>query len=284
MIVTRLMGGLGNQMFQYAAGRRLALHRQTELKLDLSWLENEGKKATAVRTYELDCFNIAQIFADPKDLSNRKGLLRSRKSDGEKISVFNEDGFAFDKNVLNLPDNTLLSGYWQSEKYFKDIADTIRSDFTFMSPPKGKSLEIAERINNSTSISLHVRRGDYATNKETNVYHGLAPIEYYNAAVAKIMTTVQNPHFYVFSDDPEWTKEHIKLRSPATYVDHNSKGAEDMRLMSMCQHHIIANSSFSWWAAWLNPSTDKIVIAPKQWFNLKTLDTSDLIPASWIRL
>jgi hypothetical protein len=176
-------------------------------------------------------------------------------------------------------------GYWQSEKYFSEFSQQIRRDFSFCKPLSSDNEEFANEINHINAVSLHVRRGDFVNNPTTLATHGLCSLDYYRAAVQYISYRVNQPHFFIFSDDIAWTKENLEIVFPCHYVDHN-QGAEshnDMRLMSLCQHHIIANSSFSWWGAWLNPSKEKIVIAPKRWF-AKQIDTRDLLPPSWVVL
>ncbi len=287
MIVTRLMGGLGNQMFQYAAGRRLAQHHGTELKLDLTWFDNV--EVDTRREYELGCFELKAAPAEPKEIEGLTmatpylmGFFGKRK----KLTMLGEKHYQFDPAVLKAPDNVLLQGFWQSEKYFKDAQKLIRKDFIVKNPPTGNNKAVLLYIEEVNAVSLHVRRGDYVTSKATNEFHGTATLDYYRKAMAYMAKKIEHPHFFVFSDDTAWCKKNLKIDFPATYVDHNpaNKGFEDMRLMIACDHHIIANSSFSWWGAWLNPSKDKIVAAPKQWFRDKSIDTSDLIPKDWVRL
>ena len=136
------------------------------------------------------------------------------------------------------------------------------------------------------SVSIHVRRGDYLTNPVTFQTHGLCDIDYYKKAIDEILDLVDKPHFFIFSDDQSWAKSNIIFGAPTDYVMHNNslKNYEDLRLMSYCRHHIIANSSFSWWGAWLGNNPEKIVIAPKKWFNDPKIDTTDLIPDTWLRL
>jgi hypothetical protein len=183
-----------------------------------------------------------------------------------------------------LPSRCYMEGYWQSEKYFKSVAELIRSEFTFATALNAINEKYAAQIAVSNSISLHVRRGDYASNPRTLAIHGLLPLDYYHRAVDFISQRVPDPTFFIFSDDMNWVRENLRIPHPCHFVTCNSAGDSynDMRLMSMCRHHVIANSSFSWWGAWLNPSEDKIVIAPKRWFTER--DSSELIPNDWVRL
>ena len=275
MITVKLYGGLGNQMFQYAAGLRLATHHQTKLAIDLSWFETIGKTADTRRVYELDCFNLS---AQPAGFMN--------KVFGGRSVTIKEKGFRFDPEILSAPANATLDGYWQSYLYFEDAAETIRRDFNFALPPSAPNAAMLNEIAKVTAVSLHVRRGDYITNEAANKFHGTSPLDYYRMAIEYLSARVKNPHFFVFSDDPEWCKANLTIDFATTYVDHNppDKGYEDLRLMSHCKHHIVANSSFSWWGAWLNSNPEKIVVAPKIWFLDSSIDTTDLVPTSWKRL
>lgn len=186
---------------------------------------------------------------------------------------------------MTLPDNVYLEGYWQSERYFEDIKEIVQKEFTLKTPLEGLNLILAEEIRTVDAVSMHVRRGDYVTDENVSTMHGVCDLEYYRKAVDKVVQTLKDPCFFVFSDDPEWVADNLKLRHPARYISHNSSLAhEDLRLMSLCRHHIIANSSFSWWGAWLSTCHEKLVIAPNKWFNNFKVDTSDLIPKAWIRI
>lgn len=281
MVVTRLLGGLGNQMFQYAAGKRLAIIHSTRLILDLSHLENQPTEETP-RRYELNALNIdARLVHKPAENLKKFPFLRS-----SELLVINENGLNFDKNVLDLPDNVLLIGYWQSYKYFQDIEKNIRNDFKLKSPlsaQKQKELQTIKNMENP--IAIQIRRGDYATNQETNKFHGLIPMEYYLQASKQIAKEVKDPQFIVISDDPDWCEKNLKLNYPTTFINNtNGKGHEDMYLMSNCRHHIIANSSFGWWGAWLCENNEKIVVAPKQWFKGANVKMADRLLPGWISL
>jgi hypothetical protein len=180
----------------------------------------------------------------------------------------------------------MLDGYWQSERYFADVSDRLRSEFTFKASAAGRNAEIAGEIAAVNAVSLHVRRGDYATNPAMTAMHGICPIDYYDRAVEFVIERVADPVFFLFSDDPDWVREHLKIDWAVVVVEHNDSdtGHEDLRLMGLCRHHVIANSTFSWWGAWLNPSPEKIVVAPKRWFAEDSIDTSDLLPADWVTL
>ena len=294
MIIIRLTGGLGNQLFQYAAGRRLAQVHGVELKLDITGFSNPNYRTK--RHYELAPFNVVQAFATEDEISKLiqpqprllTRLFQRISRNGERLpkSHVNEQHFHFDSRILELPDGVYMDGYWQSERYFADTAELIRKEVTFREPPSGRNAELGREITDCQAVSMHVRRGDYVHDEMTHVVHGTCGLDYYARAVDYIASRINIPVFFVFSDDPAWVREHLKLSYPMQIIDYNGpeRGYEDMRLMSLCSHHIIANSSFSWWGAWLNPRQDKIVIAPKRWFNNSDADTSDLCPDSWVRL
>ena len=291
MIVARIIGGLGNQMFQYAAGRRLASTHHTVLKLDISEF-----KDYSLHDYGLSAFNTKELFATPEEVklfkepeSNSlkkkfKKLLRRPSKLG--ITHIREKQYNFDQKILSMPDSVYLDGYWQSEKYFSDIADIIRNEFTVKFPQTGKNLELAHQITSCESVSLHVRRGDYVTDAKTNTIHGTCNLEYYKCCLENLTRKVRHPCFFIFSDDPEWAEKNLKMTHPATFIGHNGpeKNYEDLRLMSQCRHHIIANSSFSWWGAWLGQHQDTIVYAPNRWFNSPSFNTEDLLPEAWTRI
>lgn len=293
MIIVRISGGLGNQMFQYAMARSICSARQVELKIDLRSFENYPLH----HGYELErVFGIGLANADRIDFSNLLGwrdyplvlsLMSRRKmkwARGRHIVV--EPQFRYWPDVKNVNDESYLYGFWQSEKYFQDTSHVIRNDFKFEQPLFGENAETLERILNCNSISLHIRRADYASDKNTLATHGLCSLEYYRNAVNYVSARVEAPEFFVFSDEISWAKDNLKMDYPCHFVANNNNRTSfnDMHLMSRCGSHIIANSSFSWWGAWLNPNPKKIVIAPRKWFVTDRFDTSDLLPDHWIKL
>jgi hypothetical protein len=187
---------------------------------------------------------------------------------------------------LEAPASCYLKGYWQSPKYFASVESYIRQDIVVKEPLAGVNFEIAERIVDSQSVSLHVRRGDYATNPVTQNYHGTCGPEYYESAQRALLEQLGSIELFVFSDDPDWVEHNLRFLAPATMMQHNgpSRDYEDLRLLSLCRHHIIANSTFSWWGAWLCANPTKSVIAPKNWFRGAGLSANDLLPNSWIRI
>jgi hypothetical protein len=292
VIVVRLQGGLGNQMFQYAAGARLARHHNTTLHLDLGWFGRQPKAVTP-RRYELGCFQIDAL--DGTDLIRAAGLgytshrlgaviSRVRGKFSRRFHVIREASFAFQPDVLQAPDNSYLIGYWQAEQYFADIADEIRSTFLLDTTPDAANAKTLKEIARSEAVSVHVRRGDYAS-AQVNLTHGFPSLEYYARATQYVARRTAQPQFFVFSDEPSWCRDFLTIGHPKTLVTNNTSetGHEDMRLMSACKHHIIANSSFSWWGAWLNRDPTKIVVAPSQWF-CDSARARDVYAKGWIKL
>lgn len=289
MVTTILSGGLGNQMFQYAAGRALSLGLNTEMSVDLYKLT---KKSQAIhRDYQLDIFNMqAQITQNSKVKFVVKSFLYLKNSFfGKKLfavmNVFTEEG-AYDPRFENLGKNAVLFGYFQNERYFEEFEKQIREDFTFRVALDDNNKELSVRIKQSESVSVHIRRGDYVSG---NTNQALLDMDYYSRAIKYICETKEKPSFFVFSDDVDWVKQNLNLGDyPCVYVDRNKdeKSYIDMQLMSYCKYNIIANSSFSWWAAWLNSNPDKIVVAPAVWYkNQRPKDyAKGFIPAGWIIL
>ena len=267
MIISKIIGGLGNQCFQYAAGRYLAEIHHAEFKIDISEFKNYIPHA-----FSLNHFNIVEKFATPEEIAVSRYVK--------------ERHFHFDPEILHLPDGVYLHGYWQSEKYFTRISEMIRQELSVKSPLSGRDAEIAEEIVSGESVSVHIRRGDYVAKEYTELFDP-CNLEYYSASIKQLSRFVKRPHFFVFTDDKVWVRENFHLSYPITFVDHNGpdKNYEDMRLMSLCKHNIIANSSFSWWGAWLNKNPDKMVFAPKKWFNEIARNSSkDLIPDLWVKV
>lgn len=279
-------------MFQYAASRALSLERGVPLYLDVQ----DFKGYALHNGYELNrVFNIDTQLAGNAELKEvlgwrayspvRKRLYRPQLSKFRGKRMFVDTQFSSWRQINDVPNDCYLMGNWQTEHYFQSFQETIRADFTFRLPATGLNAAVAEQISSVVAVSLHVRRGDYVANPSSLAFHGLCSLDYYRRAINYISNRVANPVFYIFSDDIAWVRENLIIDYPCHYVDHN-KGDEsynDMRLMSLCKHHIIANSSFSWWGAWLNPQADKIVVAPQRWV-LSDFDTSDIVPSSWIKI
>lgn len=292
MIVIQLMGGLGNQMFEYAAGLSLAKRNHTTLKIDLSWFGTLGDDDVK-REYELDCFNLNQDFVDinkllilSKEPRLAQGIkIKLAKARGKSVlGRYTETELNYNISFKKLTDNTYLNGYFQSEKYFNSIRPDIIKAFSFRKTPSKKNPDIIKLAKSTNSVSLHVRRGDYVTNMDAHSFHGLKGNDYYEEAMRIVGTKVDSPKYFIFSDDIAWCKQNLPVPKNSIFVDHNTKGAEDLRIMTQCKNNIIANSSFSWWGAWLNQNPNKLVIAPREWFVDSSMDSSDIIPNTWKRL
>ena len=283
MIVTKLMGGLGNQMFQYAAGRALAEKHGTPLALDLS-----DYKHLETRPFDLSKLNTRFEIAGAETTAIPGGKRWQRilkKIIPGPWKILSEKHFHFDPGVLKAPDQTYLLGYWQSEKYFKDQRPLLLKEFSPKAPLIGANLDLAQQIKKTTAVSLHIRRGDYVSNPQASQFHGVMPLDYYYQALNYLKTKVDPFEIFIFSDDPIWVKENFKTEFKIHFVSHNQdKNEEDIRMMSLCHHNIIANSSFSWWGAWLNQNPEKIVIAPKIWFRDPSKNTQDVVPSEWVRV
>ncbi len=288
MVIVQLMGGLGNQMFQYSFGRSIALKNKCDLKLDLSTYENYEW-----HEYSLSPFNIKATIANQSEIDvllqkhdhfiNK--VLRKTMNLGQVKII--EKNIAFNPDYLHIKAPVFLSGYWQSENYFIENKHIIENELNINIPASIDNQRLLDDINTCNAVSLHIRRGNYVSVTEFNNVLGTCSLDYYDSALHFISEKIENPVFYVFSDDILWAKENLNSDHNFIFVDINDAkhDYEDLRLMQHCKHNIIANSTFSWWAAWLNNFQDKIVIAPKQWFRgEKNIDSLHLIPENWIRL
>jgi hypothetical protein len=295
MIISNLVGGLGNQMFQYACARSISLEYNFPLKFSIDTFGAYNSH----NGYELaDVFDLNLEIANSEDFSKIIGFWRSnpairRALSKKQFSWLASRRFLSEPHFNFWPDlreraqyGCYLHGYWQSERYFVDSNRYIRNDFTFRRNLNGANLCISNAISQCIAISIHVRRGDYVSDSKTFATHGTCSPLYYHNAIDTLLQRCPGAKLFAFSDDPHWVSQVLRPRYPdMILVDHN-KGSEshnDMRLMSMCRHHVIANSSFSWWGAWLNPNPDKIVIAPARWF-ADGRDSDDVIPESWERM
>lgn len=292
MICVRLMGGLGNQMFQYAFGRSLAAGSGTELVLDVGWFATETRTPPH-RRYSLDCFRLESRTVSLSERQITAIECATKPPLGSllawtvpllglpRLRVIRQQAATYEAAFASAPDNTLLVGYWQSERYFEPAADVVRRDFTFAGEPP----ELSGEILDSAAVGVHVRRGDYAAPGSTHDYHGTLDPGYYDAAIAHVAGRVRVERIFVFSDDPEWARRALHFDLPTTHVGEMGYADwQEMQLLSLCRHQVIANSSFSWWAAWLNDHPEKIVVAPKRWFSDPAANSDDLVPPGWHRL
>ena len=287
-----LQGGLGNQLFQYAAAKALAEHYQSNLILDCSWFKYPPSGVTK-RNLDLDFLNISckkmrsQI---PSKSKNKIALLLSSFLPFGPIIKIERNAFYFNKSLLNLNglnkrDLTLI-GYWQSYKYFEKIRPLLQNEFRVLPSVDAFYQPELDKIHATESVMLHIRRGDYVSSPSAAKMHGALGIEYYLSAINLILEKISNPHFFVFSDDLPWAKEALPKNLNISFVENSLKpdaAAQELQLMRGCKHHIIANSSLSWWGAWLKNDLNGLVIAPNRWISDKSLDLSDLLPPNWQR-
>ncbi|WP_276353558.1 alpha-1,2-fucosyltransferase [Cohnella caldifontis] len=280
MIIVKVLGGLGNQMFQYAFYRSLK-ERNYVAKIDVQSFNNYKLH----NGFELNNIfrNIEAEYASKKDVNRLAGNPIRRRIFGFKRTYYRETTLRFNSDIQHSDvDNTYFQGYWQSEKYFSNIESIIRREFEFPPFDEVENIRLEPLIRLQNSVSIHVRRGDYVNHP---LYSNICTEQYYSRAIEYIMNHVNTPYFYVFSDDIVWCRKNLDLSTQVEYIDWNNgqRSYRDMQLMSFCKHHIIANSTFSWWGAWLNPNPDKIVIAPKRFMNGEN-DAIDLVPDRWLRL
>lgn len=282
MIFTRLHGRLGNQMFQYAAARALADRLGTQVALDTRGACKRGE-GVLTRVFDLPVVDPVGLPPARHETPLRYAAWRLT---GQSPAFCREQGLGYNRQIKRWGDDSYLHGYWQTERYFHHIAPVIRQDFTFPAFTSPQNAEMAGRIAQGLSISLHVRRGDYLTLGA----HVLCDQAYYEAALAAVLDGVDcvdgGVTVYVFSDDPGWARDNLPLPCDKVVVDFNGPDSdyEDMRLMSLCQHNIIGNSSFSWWAAWLNDHPAKRVAGPAKWFGDPKLSNPDILPPEWLSI
>ena len=284
MIIVELKGGLGNQLFQYAVGRRLSLTLGVPLKLDISFYKRHSQ-----RTYELHRFCIEAGITTPWEVARWRGprlLTRITQPLGLLPRLVSEKSFEFDPAIVHLQDGRYLEGYWQSYRYFADVAPQIRSELSVGTPPPDADRSLLDRMAQCNAVCLHVRRGDYVSNPIARQYHGLCTSEYYRTAVESIASQLRAPELFVFSDDMPWVRQNLRFELPTAYVEHHGVDSAplELRLMAGCRHFVIANSSLSWWAAWLSANENTIVYAPRRWFADPSINTSELTPPAWHRL
>lgn len=301
MIVSRLFCGLGNQMFQYAAGLALAHRRNTVLKLDVSWF-SEGNAEANHERYGLDCFVLDSHFATEQELAWGRGIQRNVAESrfGRLITKFGlqryaellptggnwhiQKQFNFYPEFFDLPDGSVIDGTFQSEKFFAPVAKVLKKHFGFRYAPSARVAEVAAEISSCEAVAIHFRRGDLLSEKYKNTQSALG-VEYYRRAFREIERKLARPRFFIFSDDLEFVRSCGFCPPGSIFVDcvEDWNAYDTLRLMSLCQHFIIANSSFSWWGAWLAENPNKVVIRPEPWFaNMPENDTRDLCPDEWV--
>jgi len=303
MIITWLSGGLGNQMFQYAAGLALAEQRRTVLKLDVSWYRDDPSYESHNR-YALSCFNITEQFASQEEIERVRGVALTRPERWSaavaRVARFRRYGsrhagpfnwhrpptFAHYPEFSAQPDPTYLNGMFQSEKFFAKTADLLRLHFCFRYPAPAAVSALAERIRSGPSAAIHFRRGDFQRNPAFAREFGVLDLAYYHRATRLLRERSPEAKLYIFSDDIEAVAREFIPDGPHEYVRcvQSWHAHDKIRLMALCDHIAIANSTFSWWGAWLNPSPTKLVVAPDPWFNQSPHNASDIVPTAWARL
>jgi hypothetical protein len=287
MIISKLEGGLGNQLFQYSIGRSAASFHQTDLKLDLQYYQKSSK-----REYKLDNFNIRASVATVNELKpfERKKKRKSWLNPFNRVSpsrtnYYQEAESGHAPGIHHFRDNSYLEGYWQNPKWFDHIRVQLLEEITPVRPPGPIASGISEMIAQGASISLHVRRGDYLKPRYKAIYHQLT-----NEYAAKGIRLINDseggtPVVYVFSDEIDWVRDQFHFDNPVVFASDTSlTDCEELMLMTQCHHNIIANSTFSWWGAWLNPNPLKIVVSPERWFQDASRESPDLVPDSWMKI
>jgi hypothetical protein len=273
-------------MFQYAYVRAISLRNNVPFLLDINWYKNY-----ALHGYGLEKFTIQKSYAEDYQIPwymqwqwKKHHLILQSILKKINRNHYQEKHFHFDKDMLNIT-RWYIEWYFQSEKYFADFANDIRKDFSFMQEASQKNRETINTINTCNAVSLHIRRWDYVSNP-VNGFYNVCDLAYYQRAIAYMATHISDPIFFIFSDDIQRVKDNLKIDYPHHYIDWNNADTnyEDMRLMSLCKHNIIANSSFSWRWAWLNSNPHKIIVWPKRRFSTDKLNYKDVIPPEWIKI
>ncbi len=303
MILVRVQGGLGNQMFQYAFGKMLAKKNNTNLKIDTSLLIDAiQQKGAVIRNFDLDIFNITQEFATQKEITRFNGYPKGTLFERiyfkvsklfSNANLLIQHQHTFNKQHLNVPNNTCIVGRWQSELYFKEAITEVVTDFEIKQSWLLNTEFTQHILANKNAVSVHVRREDYVVDENNNVVrsglvNGNLGLDYYVEAIKYIQSKIETPTFFIFSEDMEWCQNNLQFITNAIYVktEKTKKGmAEDLHLIGLCKHHITSHSTFSWWGAYLSKNNSKIVIAPKQWSNTSSeFAPPHIIPTNWITL
>lgn len=295
MVITRLFGGMGNQMFQYALGRVLSIKNNTELKLDIQHLIDHGKRPLypkhVNRNFDLDMFQISAGIANQSDIPWKCRVWGSTFFKDATYVITRklfknptkETYFHFNETVLSAKDPVYLEGFWQSYKYFKGYEDIIKKDFQIKVPLEENIKKLGQIIKNNNALCVHVRRGDFVNNK----HHDVLSENYYQDAYKIVTEKTEINKIYIFSDDIDWCKKNIQFPVEIMYIGNEYSGERGIGhfwLMQQCKHFIIPNSSFSWWAAWLADYAEKKVIVPKKWFFDETINYNDIYPNEWIKI
>ncbi|MDL2283927.1 alpha-1,2-fucosyltransferase [Oxalobacter sp. OttesenSCG-928-P03] len=291
MIVVRLKGGLGNQLFQYAAGFALARKNGDQFKLDLSGFQNQDRSRPYVRDADILQFSISSPIASEEEVQRFRNPFGqvSRVLRVIMQKVFKKYYTDWHPEVMNRKGDIYLEGFFQCDKYFAECFDELSQEFLLQPNVNADIESIAHLIKSMPCpVSLHVRRGDYVSDPKISALHNICGIDYYETALTRLKDQIGPYDLVVFSDDIEWVRHNLNLSQDTCYIS-GQKGvggstintAQELILMSMCKHHIIANSTFSWWGAYLNRTPGKIVIAPGLWNRSKDYSHENIIPSGW---
>jgi hypothetical protein len=289
MIVTRLHGGLGNQLFQFAAGYALAQRRGVPHKVDLGTFVHERE-----RDFGLRSLGLRYEVATPEEVrrlapqwgpwwKNKYILWSNRLTPFASRRWVRESTFDYDRRVRDVRDPAYLDGWWQSEKYFSEFSADIRAQFSPKNPPSARVADCARTLASRTTVAVHVRRGDYIANDDASQFHGTCSNAYYEEACKKMARDMPDALFCIFSDDPSWARSNLTFPAGAEFLSGTGPLAveEDFFLLCQCRHFVIANSTFSWWPAWIKDSPGQRVIAPRRWFRGFDVNPSDRFPSDW---
>ncbi|WP_418263902.1 alpha-1,2-fucosyltransferase [Flavobacterium faecale] len=289
MIIIKVTGGLGNQLFQYAFAKYIEKSLNINVKYDMQTIL-EATNFTK-RNLDIEKFKVILPIACDRDVSFflkfRTGILWRIERKFNQILQRLNSKYLVQKNAhsLDIPikDNAYYDGYWQCYQYVDEVRDLILQEIKAPESFYKKQQNLLSQMQNSNSVAIHVRRDDYINIKVNALLFEVCDLDYYNEAITVISKNLENPHFFIFSQDEQWVKDNF-IGDKFHFIKGNS-AIDDILLMSHCKHNIIANSTFSWWGAWLNPFKEKIVIAPKKWYIGKRNEaTVDLIPPDWIRI
>jgi hypothetical protein len=292
-IYSYLQGGLGNQMFQYAIARALSEHYQSTFLLDHSWFDSLQIETTP-RPYQLGFLKIQEVAQTtvgfPKRPKRLKRLIQKFLPFGP-IVYYQQNAFEFDAELLNLDRlgerDLFLFGYWQAFPYLEPIKMILQQEFKTQQAISDHYQSFLKHIGASESVMLHIRRGDYVNSPSAAKFHGALALNYYQQAIEELLLNKPNAHFFIFSDDLPWAKEALPKDLQITFVENALQAddaAQELQLMYACKHHIIANSSLSWWGAWLKQDCGGFVFAPNRWISDSSLDLSNLLPAHWQKI
>ncbi len=292
-IYSYLQGGLGNQMFQYAIARALSEHYQSTFLLDRSWFDVPQSETTP-RPYQLDLLQIQNVANSDLIFPKKPNkLIKALQGfiPANPIVYYQQNAFEFDPSLFRLKRmaerDLFLFGYWQAYPYLESIRPILQTEFKTKAPTPNHYQAYLQQIRSSESVMLHIRRGDYVNSPSAAKFHGVLPLSYYQQAIEVLLLQKPDSHFFIFSDDLPWAKEALPKNLKITFVENALQAdaaAQELQLMTECKHQIIANSSLSWWGAWLKQDCNGLVFTPNRWISDNSLDLSNLLPTSWHRI